>query len=217
MKIIERFLELDENKTSNTEEHFSHNYILKRINNLNKNSHYNNIMINVFSIFILSTILIFIISSFIVKFEKINTISNMFLSGLFLVSLIGLLYVNFEQKKINKDINIEVKKYNKQKNREVSNIKELIYELTLDVKALIKRRDSAEKQYYMIRKEIKTEDLKAFLNTKPKINTKKHEVLNELADYLLAERKKEEKMKQKIIEIEQFESNDGFDSKSEIL
>lgn len=202
MNIIERYLDLKKNTVSSTEAHFTHNHLLQRICELNKSGISNKAKRIFLSIIMLSCILIFLLALIFVSNGSLQAIANVYFYGLFAVCLLGQLYLSYENKIIMNKIKSEISSYNKSKNRKVKTLPEMISDLHEDVKVLRSRKRSYEREYDNLKREIKPEDLKNFMNAKPKINAEKHEYLSSLADYLLKEKKKARDFNKKINEIE---------------
>lgn len=202
MNIIERYLDLKKNTVSSTEAHFTHNHLLQRICELNKSGISNKAKRIFLSIIMLSCVLIFLLAFIFVSSGSLQAIANVYLYGLFAVCLLGQLYLGYENKIIMNKIKNEILGYNKAKNRNVKTLPEMISDLNEDVKVLMSRKRSYEREYDKLKREIKPEDLKSFISSKPKINAEKHEYLTHLADYLLLEKKKARDFNKKINEIE---------------
>tara|TARA_Y100000588_G_scaffold153442_1_gene167554 strand:+ start:10661 stop:11299 length:639 start_codon:yes stop_codon:yes gene_type:complete len=202
MNIIERYLDLKKNTLSSTEAHFTHNHLLQRICELNKSGISNKAKRIFLSIIMLACILIFLLAFIFVSNGSLHTIAKAYLYGLFAVCLLGQLYLSYENKIIMAKMKTEISGYNKAKGRTIKTLPELISDLNEDVKVLRSRKRSYEREYDKLKREIKPEDLKRFMSSKPKINAEKHEYLSNLADYLLNEKKKARDFNKKINEIE---------------
>tara|TARA_Y100001960_G_C14772665_1_gene881100 strand:+ start:2245 stop:2883 length:639 start_codon:yes stop_codon:yes gene_type:complete len=202
MNIIERYLDLKKNTLSSTEAHFTHNHLLQRICELNKSGISNKAKRIFLSIIMLACTLIFLLAFIFVSNGSLYTIAKAYLYGLFAVCLLGQLYLSYENKIIMAKMKTEISGYNKAKGRTIKTLPELISDLNEDVKVLRSRKRSYEREYDKLKREIKPEDLKRFMNSKPKINAEKHEYLSNLADYLLNEKKKARDFNKKINEIE---------------